>query len=78
MKDSSMSDLARYQSALLALLVRDDLDLDGRLAHLREDPVFAAYAAHVAGFEPRFVEQCTVIAKRWVRRTRGARPQKAR
>jgi len=68
----SDSPLARYQSALLALLIRDDLDLDARIAKLRDDAEFAPYAAYVAGFDPAFVEQGVRVTQRWARAARGA------
>ncbi len=48
-------DLARYQSALIALLARKDIDDDDRIRILREEPPFAPFADYVATFERPFV-----------------------
>jgi hypothetical protein len=68
----SDSPLARYQSALLALFLRDDLNHDARLERLREDPAFAPYASYVASFDPAFVEQGVRATQHWGRATKGA------
>jgi hypothetical protein len=75
----SDSPLARYQSALLALLIRDDLDSDARFAILREDPAFAPYASYVAAFDPAFLEQGARATQRWSRASPTAgRPARRR
>lgn len=48
-------DLSRYQSALMALFWRTDIDDNDRMRILREDPAFAPYATYVSTFERPFV-----------------------
>ena len=61
----SDSPLARYQSALLAVLIRKDIDLETRLSILREDPAFAPYAEHIAAFDSAFIEQGVMVIQHW-------------
>ncbi len=63
----SDSPLARYQSALLALLLREDVDGDARLAILREDPAFAPYGSYTSGVDRAFLEQGARATQRWSR-----------
>jgi hypothetical protein len=54
--------LARYQSALMALLARKDIDDNERLRLLREEPAFAPFADYVAGVQRPFLSSvaCTM------------------
>lgn len=61
-------DLARYESALLALLAEDLAPSERRAAlHRRAD--FAPYQRYVSQLDDRFLDVATGLVRRWGRRS---------
>jgi hypothetical protein len=70
-QESCDAELERYQSELMDVLARKDIDLATRLTILREGEAFAPYAAYVETFDPDLVALGTAILERWARRERN-------